>query len=120
MFISLRTIFLEKEFLTEGMKVSKIELGEVQEVERPTQSETPIEPIRSNPKPIEASVRRSDRVSRQPDRYYGFLVRDCDPVELDENNEDPITYMDAMERSDSDKWLGAMKFEMESMDINGV
>ena len=49
-----------------------------------------------------------------------FLVWDGDPVELDENNEDPITYMDAMQRSDSEKWLEAMKSEMESMMVNDV
>ena len=34
LFVSLRAIFLKKEFLTKGTKVSKIELGEVQDVER--------------------------------------------------------------------------------------
>ena len=43
-----------------------------------------------------------------------------DPVELDENDEDPITYMDAMQRSDSNLWLEAMKSEMESMEVNNV
>ena len=32
----------------------------------------------------------------QLDRYYDFLVWDGDPTELDENNEDLITYMDAI------------------------
>ena len=58
----------------------------------------------SNLKPIvEAPLRRSDRVSHQSNRYYGFLIQDGDPVELDESNEDPITYIDAMQMSDSDK-----------------
>ena len=48
------------------------------------------------------------------DRYYGFLVQNGDPIELDENNKDPIIYMDAMQRPDFEKWLEAMKFEMES------
>ena len=48
------------------------------------------------------------------------MVRDGDPVELDENNEDPITYMDAMQRSDSELWLKAMKSKMESMKVNEV
>ena len=42
LFVILRVIFLEKEFLVEGMKASKIELGEVQEVDRLTQSVPPI------------------------------------------------------------------------------
>ena len=42
------------------------------------------------------------------------------PSKLDENNEDLITYMEAMKRPDSQKWLEAMKSEMESMVISGV
>ena len=77
--------------------------------------------IRSYPKPnVPTPLRRSDRVPHQPDRYYSFLVRNDDPIEFHENNEDPITYMDAMQRSDSDKWLEAMKSEMESMKVNDV
>ena len=52
---------------------------------------------------VEAPLRRSDRVSHQSDRYYGFLIQDEDSIELDENNENPIIYMDAIQRSDSDK-----------------
>ena len=48
------------------------------------------------------------------------MVQDRDPVELDENNEDPITYMDVMQRSNSDKWLEAIKFEMKSIKVNDV
>ena len=77
--------------------------------------------IRSDLEPIDyAPLRRSGRVPHQSDRYYGFLVRNGDPVELDENDEDPITYKEAIQRSDSQKWLEAMKSEMESMEINSV
>ena len=122
MFVSLRATFLKKEFLEEGTTVSKIELNEVQQEEKPIHTQTAIEPdlIRSNPEPIMQPSRRSYRVSHPPNRYYGYLAQDGDPVELDENNEDPITYMDAMQRSDSELWLGAMKSEMESMEINHV
>ena len=64
-----------------------------------TQSSKPIESdlIRSNSKSIvEISLKRSDRVLCQPDRYYDFLVWDGDPIELDDNNEDPIIYMNTM------------------------
>ena len=54
------------------------------------------------------------------DRYYGFLVHDADPIELDENNVDLITYMDAMQRSDFELWLRAMRSKMESKKINIV
>ena len=77
--------------------------------------------IRSNSEPNEqTSLRQSDRVLHQLDRYIGFLIQDRDPVELDENDEDPITYMDVMQRSDSDKWLEAMRSEMKSMKVNDV
>ena len=53
--------------------------------------------IRSNPEPnTQTSLRRSDRVLHQSDRYLGFLVQNGDLVELDENDEDPIIYMDVM------------------------
>ena len=48
------------------------------------------------------------------------MVRDDDPIELDENDEDPITYMDAMQRPDFKKWLEAMKFKMKYMKVNDV
>ena len=54
------------------------------------------------------------------DRYYGFLVHDADPIELDENKENLVTYMDAMQRSSSKLWLKAMRSETESMKTNSV
>ena len=60
-----------------------------------TKSESDL--IRSNLEPnTEASLRRSDRVPYQSDIYLGFLIWDGDPVELDENNEDLVTYIDAI------------------------
>ena len=52
--------------------------------------------IGSNPKLVEEPLRRSGGVSHQPDRYFDFLVCDDDPIKLDENDEDSITYMDAL------------------------
>ena len=67
-----------------------------------TESESNL--IRLNLEPnIQTSLRRSDRVPCQSDRYLGFLVQDGDPVELNENNEDPVTYMDVIQRSDFEK-----------------
>ena len=48
------------------------------------------------------------------------MVWDGDPIELDENNENPISYMDVMQRSDSNKWLEIMKSEKKSMKVNDV
>ena len=74
----------------------------------------------SNPEPVEAPLRRSNRVQYQSDRYYDFLVQDGDPMKLDKNDEDPITYMEAMQRFNFQKWLEAMKSEIESVEINSV
>ena len=62
MFITLRAIFLEKEFFGEGTVASKIELGEVQPAKEPTCSKDVIElaMIESH---LEPSLRRSGRVS---------------------------------------------------------
>ena len=43
LFIRLRAIFLEKEFLSEGTIASKIELNEVQQQEEPVHTQTTIE-----------------------------------------------------------------------------
>ena len=48
------------------------------------------------------------------------MVSDEDPAELDKNNEDPIIYMDAMQRLNFDKWLNAMKSKLDSMKVNNV
>ena len=89
---------MENEFLIEGTSASKVKLDEVRQIEEltpVTKSEQDL--IRSNSKPnIEPSLRRSSRVPHQTNRYFNFLVRDGDTVELDENNKDPIIYMDVI------------------------
>ena len=52
MFVSLKAIFLEKEFLGEGTVASKVEHDEVQQVEGPTPiAESESDLIRSNSEP---------------------------------------------------------------------
>ena len=55
----------------------------------------------SNLELVEAPLRRSGRVPCQSDRYYSFLIQDGDPIELDENDENSIIYMEVMQRPDS-------------------
>ena len=118
-FVSSRIVFLEKKFLGEETNAYKIELDEVHKVEELTHTELYL--IReSNSEPLEAPLRRSDKVLHQPDRYYDFLVQNDDPIKLDENDEDSITYMDAMQRFDFEKQLEAMKSKIESMKVNDV
>ena len=73
MFISNRTVFLENIFLGEGTNAIKIELNKVCKVEIPTHTESDLIE-ESNPESVEVPLRRSDRVPRQPDRYYDFLI----------------------------------------------
>ena len=95
MFVSSQIVFLEKKFLREGANSCKIKLDEIYEVKGSIHIEFDFIG-ESNLEPVEMSLRRSDRVSRQSDRYYSFLIQDSDPIELDENDEDPIIYMEAM------------------------
>ena len=73
MFVSSRTVFLEKKFLGEGANACKIELDKVYEVEGLIHTELGLIG-ESNLKSVEAPLRRSGRVSHQSDKYYDFLV----------------------------------------------
>ncbi|KAK8680586.1 hypothetical protein V6N13_109528 [Hibiscus sabdariffa] len=119
-FVARTGVFLEKEFLTNSGKGRNIELEEVQqqqviepEVERISQD------VEENPTDLETQpLRRSTRERHEPERY-GFLVTthgDVILVDLDE----PKTYQEAVASSDSEKWLEAMRSEMDSMSENQV
>src|ERR1043165_5238764 len=58
---------------------------------------------------------RSSRV-RQPTEFYGQLVN---AISADESDE-PTSYKEAMEGPESEKWLEAMKSEIDSMYTNKV
>ena len=60
--------------------------------------------------------RRSGRVSKQPTCYEHEVQI---PVS-DTNKGDPLTFKDAMNDSDKDKWQEAMNQEIESMYSNSV
>src|SRR3954468_15592144 len=59
--------------------------------------------------------RRSSRV-RQATEFYGHLVN---AISADESDE-PMSYKEAMEGPESEKWLEAMKSEIDSMYTNKV
>ena len=50
---------------------------------------------------------------------YGFVIENDNTSHIIEND-DPTTYSKAFMSSDSDKWLNAMKFEIDSMYANQV
>ena len=62
--------------------------------------------------------RRTSRIRFVPVRY-GFLISEQNDVLLIENDE-PITYEESLNSSESDQWLKAMKSEMDSMYTNQV
>ena len=72
---------------------------------------------KQQPVQVDIPLRRSDRVRRQPERY-SFLLSDHDDVMLIED--EPTTFQEAVMRPDSEKWLEAMRSEMESMYTNQV
>ena len=96
---------------------TQVELDECPEDEPITEEieETVEEPETTFPQPI----RRSTRVIRSPDRYYGFLVDGGieDSIIVDD---DSVSYDAAIQSRDSEKWQDAMNSEIESMHINKV
>ncbi|KAK8593781.1 hypothetical protein V6N12_045855 [Hibiscus sabdariffa] len=118
-FVARTGVFLKKEFLMNSGKGRNIELEEVQqqviepEVERISQA------VEENPTDLETQpLRRSTRERHEPERY-GFLVTTHGDVILVDQDE-PKTYQEAVASPDSEKWLEAMRSEMDSMSENQV
>ena len=122
MSVSRHTIFLEKQFIQDSGIGKQIKLDEkVSQAERAKDQEEPnqVEPIRTLPPP----PRRSERVSRPPERYLGIISEDVEEMFLIGNGahgDDPKTYNEAISDIDSEKWLEAMKSEIDSMHSNQV
>ncbi|KAL4334311.1 hypothetical protein GQ457_07G006670 [Hibiscus cannabinus] len=95
-FVARTGVFLEKELLTNSGKDVE---------ENPTDLET-------------QPLRRSTRERHEPERY-GFLVTTHGDVILVDQDE-PKTYQEAVASPDSEKWLEAMRSEMDSMSDNQV
>ncbi|KAK8691077.1 hypothetical protein V6N13_074598 [Hibiscus sabdariffa] len=119
-FVARTGVFLEKEFFTNSGKGRNIELKEVQQ-------QQVIEPkvdgisqaVEENPTDLETQpLRRSTRERHEPERY-GFLVTSHGDVILLDQDE-PKTYQEAVASPDSEKWLKAMRSEMDSMSENQV
>ncbi|KAK8578849.1 hypothetical protein V6N13_142124 [Hibiscus sabdariffa] len=119
-FVARTGVFIEKEFLTNSGNGRNIELKEVQqqqviepEVEGISQA------VEENPTDLETQpLRRSTRERHEPERY-GFLVTTHGDVILVDQDE-PKTYQEAVASPDSEKWLEAMRSEMDSMSENKV
>ena len=118
-FVSKHAVFLEKEFMHKGDSGSKIELNEVQEEQTNIDQSVDPESINRIDEPSHTQEpRRSSRIRVVPERY-GFLISDHDDISIIEEDE-PTTYEEVLKSSETDKWLEAMKSEMDSMYDNQV
>ena len=70
------------------------------------------------PTQVPQNLRRSGRICQNPERY-GFLVTDNHDVILMDHDE-PASYQEAISSPDYDRWLEAMKSEIQSMYDNKV
>ena len=80
-FVARNGIFLEKDFISKRISGSKVELEEVRD------SQTNVEPeieeqdtsiVDASENVTQEPPRRSDRIRREPERYYGYLVTEDD------------------------------------------
>ncbi|KAK8635015.1 hypothetical protein V6N13_022893 [Hibiscus sabdariffa] len=100
-------------------KGRNIELEEVQQQVIEPEVEGISQAVEENPTDLETQpLRRSTRERHEPERY-GFLVTTHGDVILVDQDE-PKTYQEAVASPDSEKWLEAMRSEMDSMSENQV
>ena len=123
MFVSKHVVFLEKEFLLREDSESKVELSEVQDALTNAFHLTELEAVIHDDELITGSsktqvFRRTSRI-RSVSEIYGFLISEQKDVLLIENDE-PTTYEESLNSSESNQWLKAMKLEMDSMYTNQV
>ncbi|KAL0293905.1 UNVERIFIED_CONTAM: Retrovirus-related Pol polyprotein from transposon RE2 [Sesamum radiatum] len=109
-FVSQNVEFLEKGFSADTRR-EELLLEESSEATPQTDAVTSSAPIVPN---NDISVlRRLTRVSQQPETY-GFLGL------INQLDNDPKTYGEAMSDIDLEKWIEAIKFKMDSMSSNKV
>ena len=120
-FVSTNATFLKDDYMTKFKPRSKVVLKELRSNQiKKSPSTTDEQQSQETTIPIQNILvpRRSGRVVRLPSRYghegeVQFLVSVT-------NQDDPLTYRDAMDDSDKDKWQDAMNQEMEFMYSNFV
>ncbi|PKI49411.1 hypothetical protein CRG98_030196 [Punica granatum] len=122
-FVARTAVFLEKEFLFKGTSGRKLGLGEVlpqNDIDQSTGkvAEQPQGVVVQSSPQVTQEPRRSGRIRHEPERY-GFLATQDNDVFLVDNDE-PTTYAKAVTGPDSEKWLEAMRSEMEFKYTNQV
>ncbi|KAK8701481.1 hypothetical protein V6N13_019868 [Hibiscus sabdariffa] len=119
MFVVRTGVFLEKDFLSSKEDRRNIELEEVQQQVNEPEVEQTSQVVEENLTDLETQpLQRSTRQRHEPVRY-GFLVTSHGDVILVDHDE-PKTYQEVVSSPDSEKWLEAMRSEMDSMSDNQV
>jgi hypothetical protein len=114
-------VFLEKEFLSKGVTVSKVQLEEIRETPENVSAPTDlVQEVQDVVLPdVEAPApRRSIKAHRATKKFTLLTTDQCDILLLD--NDESMTYTEAMMGPDSEKCLGSIEFEIESMHDNQV
>ena len=70
------------------------------------------------PTPVTQDLCRSDRICQLLERYNLLVTQEGDVLLMDQN--EPNSYEEAIASPESEKWLGAMRSEMDSMYTNQV
>ena len=114
-FVARNATFLETQFVLESADHRLIDLDEVNQ----SNIESTIEPeVQEDGIYLTQPPRRSQRISRPPVRYRTSYDDTLDVFLIEEK--DPLTYREAMLDIDAEKWLEAMKSEIDSMHDNQV
>ncbi|KAI5435338.1 hypothetical protein KIW84_021951 [Lathyrus oleraceus] len=107
--------------LPSGISGRKVELEEIQESQsidtpmKELEQETQVV-VEEQPAQVEQDQRRSSRICHLPERY-GYLITDQGDVLLMDQDEH-VTCQETITGPKSEKWLEAMKSEMDSMYTN--
>ena len=109
-FVARSGVFLEKEFLNRETSGRTVQLEEVQD--------EPIGEDSTNDAHVAEQVEEPMAKEAPPPRRSERLRNVRDILLL--NNDEPKTYEEAMKDPDSEKWLGAMKSEIDSMSESGL
>ncbi|KAK8628493.1 hypothetical protein V6N13_009081 [Hibiscus sabdariffa] len=118
-FVARTRVFLEKEFLTNQGKGRNIELKEVQQQVIEPEVEEVSQAVEKNSADLETQpLRRSTRERHEPERYIFLVTTHGDVILVDQD--EPKTYQEAVASPNTEKWLEAMRSEMDSMSENQV
>ena len=122
MIVSRNTIFFEKQFIQDGgigriikLKKNISQEQRAKEPEEPNQSE----PVLTQPFP----PRRSTKIFHPHEKYLGTIQEEVEEMFLTRNGahgDDPKTYDEVISDIDSEKWLEAMRSEIDSMHSNQI